>query len=221
MFWVLNWLKYGELLFLFGFFFVFVIGYYVFEFVGLKGDLGVLIIGMMFVVYKKVGELLKFFFNLKDILFVGFFLNIGLNVELISYVVFVVLVLVFVLLIKVVLYYVLINVFKLCVCIFLLSVFSFVNYSEFGFIVCVVVVLSNMIILEWFVVMVIVVLIIFILVFFFNKCLNEIYVKIECWLFKFESDIWFVEELLVNFNDIKIVIFGMGWIGIGVYEIIS
>ena len=48
MFWILNRSKHGELLPLFGFFFALVLGYQAFEFAGLKGDLGALIIGMMF-----------------------------------------------------------------------------------------------------------------------------------------------------------------------------
>ena len=78
MFWVLNRSKHGELLPLFGFFFALVIGYHAFEYAGLKGDLGALIIGMMFAPHKKASELSKSLLNLKDIMLVGFFLNIGL-----------------------------------------------------------------------------------------------------------------------------------------------
>jgi predicted Kef-type K+ transport protein len=82
MYFMLNRSKHGELLPLFGFFFALVAGYNAFEFAGLKGDLGALIIGMMFAPHKKAGELSKSLLNLKDILLVGFFLSIGLNAEL-------------------------------------------------------------------------------------------------------------------------------------------
>lgn len=52
-------------------------GYHAFEFAGLKGDLGALIMGMIFAPHKKAGELSKALLNVKDILLVGFFLNIA------------------------------------------------------------------------------------------------------------------------------------------------
>ena len=68
MYAVLNRSKHGELLPLFGFFFALVAGYNAFDFAGLKGDLGALIMGMMFAPHKKAGELSKSLLNLKDIL---------------------------------------------------------------------------------------------------------------------------------------------------------
>ena len=221
MFWVLNRSKHGELLPLFGFFFALIIGYQAFEFAGLKGDLGALIIGMMFASHKKAGELSKSLLNLKDVLLVGFFLNIGLNAELTSNAVIVALIVILVLPLKVALYYVLTNAFKLRARTSLLSAFSLANYSEFGLIVCAVAATSNLITSEWLAVMAIAVSITFILASPLNKRSNEVYVKIEHWLLKFESNSRLAEELPVNLNDTKIVIFGMGRIGTGAYEPIS
>ncbi|KPW04831.1 MULTISPECIES: cation:proton antiporter family protein [Pseudoalteromonas] len=221
MFWVLNRSKHGELLPLFGFFFALVMGYQAFEFAGLKGDLGALIIGMMFASHKKAGELSKSLLNLKDVLLVGFFLNIGLNAELTSHAVIVALIIILVLPVKVALYYVLTNAFKLRARTSLLSAFSLANYSEFGLIVCAVAATSNLITSEWLAVMAIAVSITFILASPLNKRSNEVYVKIEHWLLKFESNSRLAEELPVNLNDTKIVIFGMGRIGTGAYETIS
>lgn len=221
MFWILNRSKHGELLPLFGFFFALVAGYQAFEFVGLKGDLGALIIGMIFAPHKKAGELAKSLLSLKDVLLVGFFLTIGLGAELTVNSLLIALILVFVLPIKVILYYLLTNLFKLRARTSLLSAFSLANYSEFGLIVCMVAATNGSITSEWLAVMAIAVSITFIIASPLNKRSNEIYVKLERWLLPFESNTRLAEELPVNLNDTKIVIFGMGRIGTGAYETIT
>tara|TARA_R110000851_G_scaffold121329_1_gene250028 strand:- start:586 stop:2211 length:1626 start_codon:yes stop_codon:yes gene_type:complete len=219
--WILNRSKHGELLPLFGFFFALVAGYHAFELVGLKGDLGALIIGMMIAPHKKASELSKSLLNLKDILLVGFFLTIGLNAELTTSSLLAALLLVLVLPIKTFLYYVLTNMFNLRARTSLLTTFSLANYSEFGLIVCAVAASTGMITSEWLAVIAIAVSITFIIASPLNKRSNEIYATIEPWLLKFESKTRLSEELPVNLNDTKIVIFGMGRIGTGAYETIN
>ncbi|TMS82174.1 cation:proton antiporter family protein [Pseudoalteromonas sp. S554] len=221
MYFMLNRSKHGELLPLFGFFFALVAGYNAFEFAGLKGDLGALIIGMMFAPHKKAGELSKSLLNLKDILLVGFFLSIGLNAELTVDSLIIAIVLIFVLPIKVILYYVFTNAFKLRARTSLLTAFTLSNYSEFGLIVCAVAASTGIITPEWLAVMAIAVSITFVIASPLNKRSNELYVKVESWLVKFESKTRLAEELPVNLNDTKIVIFGMGRIGTGAYETIN
>lgn len=221
MYAVLNRSKHGELLPLFGFFFALVAGYNAFDFAGLKGDLGALIMGMMFAPHKKAGELSKSLLNLKDILLVGFFLSIGLNAELTANSLIVALILIFVLPVKTLLYYVFTNTFKLRARTSLLTAFSLANFSEFGLIVCAVAASTGMITSEWLAVMAIAVSITFVIASPLNKRSNELYVKIERWLLKFESKTRLAEELPVNLNDTKIVIFGMGRIGTGAYETIN
>ena len=50
----------------------------VFEYVGLKPDLGALILGMIFAGHPKTDELAKAMFGFKDLFLVGFFLTIGM-----------------------------------------------------------------------------------------------------------------------------------------------
>lgn len=221
MFWVLNRSKHGELLPLFGFFFALVIGYHAFEFAGLKGDLGALIIGMMFAPHKKASELSKSLLNVKDILLVGFFLNIGLNANITPNALLVAVMLILVLPIKVMLYYLLTNFFRLRARTSLLSAFTLSNYSEFGLIVCAVAASTGLITSDWLAVVAIAVSITFVIASPLNKRANELYVKLEPWLLKFESDKRLEEELPVNLTDTKIVIFGMGRIGTGAYETIE
>ncbi|WP_440053169.1 cation:proton antiporter domain-containing protein [Pseudoalteromonas sp. T1lg65] len=221
MFWTLNRSKHGELLPLFGFFFALVAGYHAFEFAGLKGDLGALIIGMIFAPHKKAGELSKSLLNVKDILLVGFFLNIGLNASISFDALLIALVLVIVLPLKVALYYIFTNLFRLRARTSLLSAFTLTNYSEFGLIVCAVASTTGVIAADWLAVVAIAVSITFVIGSPLNKKANEIYVKLEPWLLKIEHKERLEEELPVNLGDTKIVIFGMGRIGTGAYETIQ
>lgn len=221
MFWVLDRSKHGELLPLFGFFFALVIGYNAFEFAGLKGDLGALIIGMLFAPHKKASELSKSLLNLKDVMLVGFFLNIGLNANISTSALMGAVILVAVLPLKVMLYYFLTNMFKLRARTSLLSAFTLCNYSEFGLIVCAVAATSGLVAPDWLAVVAIAVSITFVIASPINKRANELYVKFEPFLLRFESEHRLEEELPVNLTDTRIVIFGMGRIGTGAYETIE
>ncbi|MDP2561583.1 cation:proton antiporter family protein [Psychrobium sp. 1_MG-2023] len=213
--------KHGELLPLFGFFFALLIGYQAFEFAGLKGDLGALIIGMIFAPHKKAGELAKSLLNFKDLMLVGFFLTIGLNANLTAEALFAALIIVLVLPIKVILYYVLTNQFKLRARTSLLSSFTLANFSEFGLIVCALAASNDWVSGEWLAVVAIAVSITFILASPLNTSSNDIYVKLEEFLSRFESKERLDQERPVELADTKILIFGMGRIGTGAYETIA
>ncbi|MGY0594240.1 MAG: cation:proton antiporter domain-containing protein, partial [Paraglaciecola chathamensis] len=74
---IINSAGHGELLPLTGFLFA-LGGYYVFDLVGVKGDLGALILGMLIAPHAKAAELNKSLLSFKDLFLVGFFLSIGL-----------------------------------------------------------------------------------------------------------------------------------------------
>ena len=67
-----------ELLPLLGVALALVPGYALFDAVGLKGDLGALVLGALLASSRRAGELGKSLFTLKDLLLVGFFVSIGL-----------------------------------------------------------------------------------------------------------------------------------------------
>ncbi|MCW8926747.1 MAG: cation:proton antiporter, partial [Xanthomonadales bacterium] len=69
----------GELLLLFGLFVALVVGAGGFEVVGLKADLGALVLGVLLAGHAKSTELSRNLMGLKDLLLVGFFLTIGLS----------------------------------------------------------------------------------------------------------------------------------------------
>ena len=77
--WMMARSGHGELITLCGLFLALVIGWTGFESVGLKGDLGALLIGGLVGEYSKSKELAKSLAGLTDLLLVGFFLSIGLK----------------------------------------------------------------------------------------------------------------------------------------------
>lgn len=76
---VLASIGHGELLPLFGVVLALVPGYALFEALGVKGDLGALVVGMLLAGQPRADELAKGLFELKDLLLVAFFVSIGLS----------------------------------------------------------------------------------------------------------------------------------------------
>ena len=217
-FWMFNRSKHGELLPMFGFFFALLVGYQSFEFAGLKGDLGALIVGMILAPHLKAKELAKSLLGFKDLMLVGFFLTIGLNAQLSLEGFLIALLFVLILPLKVALYYGLTNLFKLRARTSLLSSLTLTNFSEFGLIVCALAASNQWVSPQWLAVMAIAVSITFIIASPLNTHANSIYVKVEHWLIRFESQRRLDEELPVDLGDSKILIFGMGRIGTGAYD---
>ena len=81
LFRILDKAGHGEMLVLYAIFLALVAGAGLFELVGIKADLGALILGMMLAAHPKASEMSKTLFNLKELLLVCFFLNIGLAEE--------------------------------------------------------------------------------------------------------------------------------------------
>lgn len=77
--WLLDRSGHGELLVLLGFFLALGVGAGSFELVGLKPDLGALLVGLTLASHKRAGELAERLLGFKDLLLIGFFLSIGLG----------------------------------------------------------------------------------------------------------------------------------------------
>jgi predicted Kef-type K+ transport protein len=221
LFKILDRSKHGELMPLFGFFFALLIGYQMFEFAGLKGDLGALIVGMLFAPHIKARELAKSLLSMKDLMLVGFFLTIGLNAELSAQVLFAAIVLVAILPLKVFLYYLLTCAFKVRARTSLLNSFTLSNYSEFGLIVCALAASSQWISSQWLAVAGLAVSLTFMIASPLNTLSNQIYIKYEQWLLKLQTQQCLALEQPVQLDDAQILIFGMGRIGAGAYETIE
>ncbi|WP_309066898.1 cation:proton antiporter domain-containing protein [Microbacterium sp.] len=76
---VLNHLGHGELLVLFGVVMALGPGYFAFSALGVKGDLGALVMGLLFSTHPRAIELSKALFSVRELFLVGFFVMIGMT----------------------------------------------------------------------------------------------------------------------------------------------
>lgn len=75
--WVWSRLGHGEMIAIFGIVAALVPGYALFDAVGLKGDIGALIMGMLLAGHPAATDLARTLFTVKELLLVGFFVGIG------------------------------------------------------------------------------------------------------------------------------------------------
>ncbi len=207
----------GELLVLFGLLLA-VVGAEGFELVGVKGDLGALILGMLFATHAKAEELAKSLLGFKDLFLVGFFLTIGLsgvpNLETIG----VALLLAVVLVVKVALFFALLTRFKLRARSALMASLSLANYGEFGLIVSAIAVSNGWIAGEWLIVIAIALSITFVLASSLNTAAHTIYRRFAQRLKPFETETRLSDEAPISTGPATIAIFGMGRVGTGAYD---
>jgi glutathione-regulated potassium-efflux system ancillary protein KefC len=208
----------GEVLILAGMFIGLVVGAAAFDMVGLKADLGALIVGMLIADHPKASELAKSLLGFKEIFLVGFFLNIGLSGAPTIEALGIATLLTIAMPIKVALFFFLLTRFKLRARTSMLTSFSLANYSEFGLIVGAVGAANGWIGSEWLVVMAISLSMTFVLAAPLNTAAHSIYSRMAVRLRHFETRTRLPEEEPIDPGDAQIVIFGMGQVGTGAYD---
>ncbi|MEZ8967215.1 cation:proton antiporter [Vibrio breoganii] len=215
---VLDKVGHGELLVLCGIFFALVVGAGLFELVGVKGDLGALILGMLLAGHKKASELSKSLFNLKEMFLVCFFLNIGLSEQ--PTVAGLILALVFMLLLPVkgVLYYLILDRFKFRVRTSLLASLTLFNFSEFGLIVGGLAYKQGWISGDIMVSIALAVSISFIVAAPLNRFSNSIYRRSASWLKEHSDAKINIRDQFIGVGQAQVMVLGMGRIGTGAYD---
>jgi hypothetical protein len=208
----------GELIILFGLFLALVAGAKGFDLVGLKPDLGALILGMLVASHSKASELAKALFSFKELFLVGFFLSIGLkglpDFEALGIAALFVLLTPF----KVALFFLLMTRFRLRARTALLGSFSLANYSEFGLIVAYIGETSGWISSEWLVIIAIALAITFVLASPLNAAAHSIYNRLADRLRPYETKSRHPDDQPIDPGDAEIAIFGMGRVGTGAYD---
>lgn len=207
----------GELLMLFGILMT-LAGYKSFELVGLKGDLGALIFGILFASHPVASELSDRLLAFKDLFLIGFFLNIGMSGSptLSGFVIAIFLAVAMPF--KSGLFFMILTRFKLDARTSMLTSISLSNYSEFGLIVGSIGVSNGWIKSEWLVVIAIALSLTFIMAAAFNSMSHIIYERISTRLKMFETSDCQPENELADLGDAEIVILGMGGVGTGAYD---
>ncbi len=208
----------GEVLLLYGFFMALVMGAGLFTAVGMKADLGALILGMLLAGHHKASELSKSLFNIKELFLVCFFLNIGLsNTPTLDGLILAIL-LVLLLPIKGILYFAVINLFKFRVRTSLLSSLTLLNYSEFGLIVSGLSYKLGWLPGEMMVAIALAVSLSFIIAAPINNISHKIYRYTSPWLRERADEKLHFRDKRINSGNAQVLILGMGRIGTGAYD---
>jgi predicted Kef-type K+ transport protein len=208
----------GELLPLFGLFAALAVGAGAFELVGMKADLGALVLGALLSDHRRAADVAESLFGLKEIFLVGFFLNIGLSGTPSIEGMVMALLLVLVLPIKAGLFFALLTRFRIRARSSLLASLSLANFSEFGLICGAVGVANGWLGGEWLAIIAIALALSFVLAAPINGHAHELYARYQGVLRRFESTRLHPEEAPILLGDADIVIFGMGRIGTGAYD---
>ncbi|USD64563.1 cation:proton antiporter family protein [Vibrio sp. SCSIO 43136] len=215
---LLDMVGHGEMLVLAGIFFALVIGAGLFELVGMKPDLGALILGMLLAGHKKASELSKSLFNLKELFLVCFFLNIGLAEQPSMSGFMMALLLMLLLPLKGLLYFLIIHQFKFRVRTSLLASLALFNYSEFGLIVGGLAYSMGWLEGDILVSIAIAVSISFIVAAPLNRMAHSIYRRTSRWLKEAAAESLNRKDQLIDPGSAQVLILGMGRIGTGAYD---
>jgi len=207
----------GELQILFGLS-VALGGAVLFELVGVKGDLGALILGILLASSSRASELSRHLLGFKDLFLVGFFLAIGLSGPLGWDTFTIGLLLLLLIPLKAILFFTLMNYFNLRSRTSLLASLSLGNYSEFGLIVVAIAVSSGWLGSEWLIIIAISLSLSFIIAAPLNSSSYVIYAKLRSWLLRYQSSTRITEEQDIFCCETNVIVFGMGRIGLGAYD---
>ena len=210
--------EHGELLLLFGLFAALVAGAGGFELVGLKADLGALVLGVLLAGHTKSSELSKTLLGLKDLLLVGFFLTIGLSGVPDAPAIVIAALLVVAMPFKAGLFYVLLTRFRLRARSSLLGSLSLASYSEFGLIVTAVGVSNGWLSQEWLVIIALALSATFVIAAPLNTMADVIYIRYREKLRRFETDTRHPDDQPIDPAEAIVGVFGMGRIGTKVYD---
>lgn len=217
LYWLIEQVGRGELLIVYGFLLA-IGGAEIFELVGIKGDLGALIIGMMFATHPKSTELVKSMLGFKDLFLLGFFLSVGLNGQPTTEVILVALVVTPLVLFKSTLFFALFVKFKLRARTALLSTINLSNYSEFGLIVIAICVSHNWVDSQWLTIMALSIAFSFVISAVLNKHAHNLYTQYRQIWKKFQSAERLPNDKILDMGYAEVAVIGMGAVGTGAYD---
>ncbi len=208
----------GEMLVLYGLMLALLLGAALFDAVGLKPDLGALLIGMLLANHPKANELSKSLFSFKELFLVFFFFNIGLSATPTWHSLIIAALLCLLLPLKQLLFFWLMTRFRLRARTSLLTSLSLTNYSEFGLIVAAIGVSSGWIDQEWLLILALALSISFFISSPLNMRAGQLYGRLSARLARFQRSHLAEEDRAINTRNVRFIVFGMGRIGSGVYD---
>ncbi len=208
----------GELLVLSGLFFALAAGYEFFAAVGIKGDLGALVLGVVIANHPKAAELSKSLFSLKELMLVGFFLTVGMQGLPSWPMILTAIALVLLLPVKTFLYYAIVTRFGFRARTSLFTSLSLANFSEFGLIVSALGVAQGWLPVDWLIVVAIAVSISFAFASPFSLGSESAYQKLKRFWDRFQRGQLHPKDQILQTGDAKVLVIGMGRVGTGAYD---
>lgn len=195
-----------------------ILGADMFELVGVKGDLGALILGVLLAGHPIGKELAKNLLQFKDLFLVGFFVSIGLSGWPVEELVYVALLVGVLAPLKSPLYFWLMTRFMTRPRTALLSSAALSNYSEFGLIVIAIASKQGLIDAQWSAALSLSIAVSFLLSTGINLRVHPFYLRHFTTLRRFRNRKLDVE--LPDCSDVEVIVLGMGRIGSGAYDIL-
>jgi predicted Kef-type K+ transport protein len=218
LFMIMDRCGHGELIPLFGLVAALVLGAEAFDQVGLKADLGALILGVLLAKHGRAGEISDSLLSFKDLFLVGFFLTIGLSASLSLEAVLVAVLFVLVLPLKVALFFVLLTRFRLRARSSTLTALGLATYSEFGLIVGAIGVANGWLAADWLAVIAVALAATFALGAPLNAMAHGLYARFHERLIPWESADRHPDDLPIHLGEARIAVLGMGRTGTGAYD---
>lgn len=208
----------GELLVLMGWMLP-LFGAALFEAVGIKADLGALVLGILLAGHPKASELAKALLNFKDLFLIGFFLSIGLSGELTWATVGISLLLVTIVLpLKTLLYFVLLTRQKMRARSATLASLGLTNFSEFGLIVGTVGVSHAWFDATWLSTLAISLALSFLVASPLNAVSWRLYSRWRKALHRLQMHDRLPGDEMIRAGKSQVLVFGMGRVGTGAYD---
>ena len=215
---VLESVGHGELLILMGWILP-LAGAALFEMVGIKADLGALVLGILLAGHRKTNELAKALLSFKDLFLIGFFLSIGLSGELNWNTLGISLLLVLLILpLKTLLYFFLMTRQKMRTRSATLASLGLTNFSEFGLIVGAVGVSQSWLGPEWLSILAISLSLSFLIASPLNAMSKRLYARWRQPLHRFQTRARLPGDEMIRAGAAQVVVFGMGRVGTGAYD---
>ena len=193
-------------------------GAQLFETVGLKPDLGALILGMMLAGGPKTDELAKAMLGFKDLFLVGFFLTIGLAEMPHLSMLGVSLALVLLVPFKTVLFFLILSRMQLRARTALISSVTLAHYSEFGLIVGAVGYANGWLSGEWLVILALTLSVSMIAASPLSPLIPVFYTRFKPYLKRFETAERLPEDREIDLGGATLAVLGMGRIGTAAYD---
>jgi predicted Kef-type K+ transport protein len=218
---LLNSIGHGELLTIFGFFSTFTVGAVSFSLVGLKPDLGALVIGMLLVEHPKSDELYDRMMGFKDFFLIAFFVNIGLSGQVNTVSLLIAALILPLIFVKGGFFLWILSRFDIRPRTAFHASLSLANYSEFGLIVGMIAYKNGMIDLDWLVAMAVLMSLSFLISSPLNRRAHDLFDRFKPQIVKLRSNYVCQDEEPVNLGDSEYIVVSLGTMGVPAYQYLN